>query len=435
MHHLYEVVFESQSMWLKVQAVGDPESDHPALPMLQARFGGTTKDQYEPSFSTPFRLSERSQHIHNWEDIKDSLLSGWDDHEFQLAESPYPWCDTLSDGCDCHATKGRLDAAYCSGFGLRNETDRRTNKSYNARHCNYIRGLEKRIADRDQARRQENDRRAPAPSPQGVAAIVPSHIVPPTVDEIDAARAAAINKVDRLAAQRYYCQIEGRYHPCSEQVKQRLMADAVGTVEQPGQLPREARRTVMSSMDAMLAHWREQHQASECAEKVVRGEPDMPEILYKYIPRHLIGSGAPDSLRATQLHALNDDMECSVTTMNTDEEMDTLQFLAFVRSKLREHLGMEPEWEDLLRRSLLYGDLRLSTFIQDYLTPHVGVVSFSTDPLVPTMWAHYSRNTGIVVGYDTEALRSLGFALRPMLYSEMAPAYRPRCVCSSVCCC
>ena len=425
MHHLYEAVFESQSMWLKVQAVGDPESASPALPMLQARFGGATKNQYEPSFSTPFRLSERSQHIHNWEDIKDSLPAGWDDHEFQLAEGPYPWCDTLSDGCDCHATKGRLDAAYCSGFGLRNETDRRTNKSHNARHCNYIRGLEKRIADRDQDRRQENDRGAPAPSPQRVAASVSSRIVPPTVGEIDAARAAATNKVDRLMAQRYYCQIEGRYHPCSEQVKRRLMADAIGTVEQLGRLPREARQTVMSSMDAMLAHWREQHQASECAAKVVRGEPDMPEILYKYIPKHLIGSGAPDSLRATQLRALNDDMECSVTTMNTDEEMDTLQFLAFVRSKLREHLGIEPEWEDLLRRSLLYGDLRLSTFIQDYLTPHVGVVSFSTDPLVPTMWAHYSHNTGIVVGYDTEALCSLGFALRPMLYSEMAPAYRP----------
>ena len=55
----------------------------------------------------------------------------------------------------------------------------------------------------------------------------------------------------------------------------------------------------------------------------------------------------------------------------------------------------------------------------------MGVVSFSADPLVPTMWSHYSRNTGIVVGYDTEVLRYLGFALRPMLYSEMAPSYRP----------
>ena len=122
---------------------------------------------------------------------------------------------------------------------------------------------------------------------------------------------------------------------------------------------------------------------------------------------------------------LNDDMECNVTTMNTDDQMDTLQFLTLVQSRLGQYLGITPEWEDLLTRSVRYGDLQLSTFIQDYLTPHVGVVSFSTDPLVPTMWAHYSRNTGIVVGYDTEALRNLGFALRPMLYSEMAPTYRP----------
>ena len=425
MYHLYEVVFESPSMWIKVQAPGDPDWDLPAFPMLQARFGGTTKDQYEPSFSIPFRLSERSDHIYNWEDIKDSLPAGWDNHEFRLAEGPYPWCDTRSDGCDCHANKGRLDVTYCSDFGLRDETDRRTSKSHNAWHFNYIHGLEKGIDNRDQARGRENDRRTPAPPPQEIAANMPRRIVPPTVDEITAARAAAVNGVNRLVAQRYYCQIEGRYHPCSAQVRLRLLADALETVEQLTRLHQAARRNLMASLDAMLDHLRGWHQSNECAEQVVRGKPDIPEILYKYIPRHLICSGAPSSLRTTQIRALNDDMECSVTTMNTDDEMETLQFLTLVQSRLGQHLGITPEWEDLLTRSVRYGDLRLSTFIQDYLTSRVGVVSFSTDPLVPTMWAHYSRNTGIVVGYDTEALGNLGFALRPMLYSEMAPTYRP----------
>ena len=425
MYHLYEVMFESPSMWMKVQAPGDQERGLHVYPMFQGRFGGKTEGQHEPSFSIPFRLSERSDHIYNWEDIKDSLPADWDDHEFRLAEGPSPWCDAMSDGCDCHATKGRLDAMYCSDFGLLEETDRRTSKSQNAWHFNYIRGLEKGIANRDQARRRENDRRTPASPTQERTASVPRRTVPPTEDEITAARAAAVNKVNRLMAQRYYCQIEGRYHPCSERVKLRSTADAVGLVEQLGRLPQVTRQNVMASMDAILAHWREQHQSNECAEKVVRGEPEIPEILYKYIPRHRIGSGAPNSLRATQLRALNDDMECSVATMNTDDQMDTLQFLALVQSKLGEHLGITPEWEDLLTRSVSYGDLRLSTFIQEYLTPHVGVVSFSTDPLVPTMWAHYSRNTGIVVGYDTEALRNLGFALRPVLYSETAPTYRP----------
>lgn len=425
MYHLYEVVFESQSMWLKVQAVGDPQRDHPALPMLEVRFGGTTKDQYEPSFSVPFRLSEQAQHIFNWEDIKESLPAGWDDHEFRLADGPYPWCDALSDGCACHANKGRLDVTYCSDFGLIEETERRTNKSQNAWHYNYIRGLEQGIANRDQTRRREKDRRSPALPPQEGATPKPSLDAPATPDEIAAARADAVNRASRRAAHRYYCQIEKRYHPCSEQVRLRLLADAVSLAEQLALLGQAARRNLMASMDAALDHLIGRHQSNECAEKMVRGEPDIPDILYKYIPTHLIGSGAPNSLRATQLRALNDDMECSVETMNTDEDMDTLQFLSLVQSKLGEHLGITPEWEDLLTRSVRYGDLRLSTFIQDYLTPYVGVVSLSTDPLVPTMWSHYSRNTGIVVGYDAEALRSMGFALRPMLYSEMAPTYRP----------
>ena len=157
----------------------------------------------------------------------------------------------------------------------------------------------------------------------------------------------------------------------------------------------------------------------------MRGEPEIPATLYKYIPKNLIGKGAPDSLRATQLLALNDEMECNVTTMNNSEQVDTLAFLALVQSKLEEHLEITIPWEELLERSNSYGDLRSSTFIQEYLNPRVGVVSFSTDPLVPTMWAHYARNTGIVVGYDTEILRSMGFELRPMIYSEIAPTYQP----------
>ena len=425
MYHLYEVIFESPSMWMKVQASGDPERDQPVFPMLQARFGGTTEDRFKPSFSLPFRLSERSEHIFNWDEVLDSLPTGWDDHEFRLAEGPYPWCNTLSDTCDCRAGKGRLDATYCSDFGLHEETDRRASKSQNAWYPNYIRNLQKVIANREQNRRREKSRAAPAGPRRGA----PSHAFatgePPSHEEIAAARTHTINRTNWLMTQRYYCQIEGRYHPCSDQVKQRLLADAVGLIEQLRRLPKDTLRTMMASIDALLNHWRRQHQSDECAQKAVRGDSELPEILFKYIPRHLIGSGAPNSLRATQLRALNDHMECSVTTMNTDDQLDTLQFLALVQSKLGERLGITPEWEDLLIRSLTYGDLQLSTFIQDYLTPHVGVVSLSTNPLVPTMWAHYSRNTGIVVGYDTEALRSLGFALKPMLYSETAPTYRP----------
>ncbi len=119
-------------------------------------------------------------------------------------------------------------------------------------------------------------------------------------------------------------------------------------------------------------------------------------------------------------------MECNVTTMKGSDDEDTLAFLKAVQSKLERHLGIAVDWEELLTRRTRYGDLRLSTFLQEYLNPRVGVVSFSTDVTVPTMWAHYARNTGIVVGYDRDALRALGFELRPVVYSELAPTYSPQ---------
>ena len=182
---------------------------------------------------------------------------------------------------------------------------------------------------------------------------------------------------------------------------------------------------VRSQIGSIAEFWLRRQQAEECAQRSLWGDADIPAILYKYIPRERIGKGAPDSLRATQLLALNDDMECNVETVKGSEQEDTLAFLAVVQSRLEEHLGIAVPWEELLTRSLSYGDLRLSAFIQEYLNPMVGVVSFSTDILVPTMWAHYARNTGIVVGYETEALRDLGFELRPVVYSEIAPRYQP----------
>ena len=151
---------------------------------------------------------------------------------------------------------------------------------------------------------------------------------------------------------------------------------------------------------------------------------EIPEILYKYVPRERIGCGAPGSLRATQLLALNDDMECNVIATKGGDGKG-LEFLRSVQDKVKEHLGVDVSWEDLLSRWVRYADVRLSTYVQEHLNPRVGVVSFSTDVLVPTMWAHYARNTGIVVGYDRDALKALGFELRPVLYSEIAPAWEP----------
>ena len=108
----------------------------------------------------------------------------------------------------------------------------------------------------------------------------------------------------------------------------------------------------MQATGHIAVHWLQMYQSEECAQKYVWGDVEIPDILYKYIPKELIGVGAPNSLRATQLLALNDDMECNVTTMKGSEEEKTLEFLALVQSKLKEHLGIKVPWEELLRRSL-----------------------------------------------------------------------------------
>ena len=391
---------------------------------LESRFNGTDHmvDGYQPV--TPFRLSERSQHIGNWASVVDRLPEGWDHDEFHIAGTPYAWCEALFQDCDCHAKKGRLDMAYCSDFGLHDEIEKRKRKSENIRYVNYIKGMEQAIANRDQAQRKE---RVKSERPGPNRSVVPGEVhrekaggVPRRgPDELT----RAIKVVNGLIGQGFYCSIHGRHHPFGEQAIRKTMASLIVASAQLSTWDKPDRSLAM--LGTIGAHWLRTYQSEECAQKSVWGDADVPDILYKYIPRERIGEGAPDTLRATQLLALNDDMECNVSTMKDSAEEETLAFLRLVQTKIKEHLDIEVPWEELLTRTLRYGDLRLSTFIQEYLNPRVGVVSFSADILVPTMWAHYARNSGIVVGYDTEALRALGFELRPVVYSELAPNYNP----------
>ena len=342
--------------------------------------------------------------------------------------TPYPWCDTLSSpDCDCHGSKGDLGLAYCSDFGLHDETDKQARKSQNVMHINYIRRLEENIARHDESRREKRLQREQRSLPRGA---VPIGAMPAERDPdhrvLTNAPAHAINEVNRLVTRGFYCSIEGRHHPYGHQAIRKTVASLTAACAQISTLGgAEAAELPMSTIGPIAAHWLQMHQSAECAQKSVWGDVDIPGILYKYISKERIGKRAPDSLRATQLLALNNDIECNVTTVNSSEQGDTLAFLAVVQSKLKGHLGVAVPWEELLRRSIRYGDLTLSAFIQEYLNPLVGVVSFSTDILVPTMWAHYARNTGIVVGYDTEVLSALGFELRPVVYSELAPTYEP----------
>ena len=151
---------------------------------------------------------------------------------------------------------------------------------------------------------------------------------------------------------------------------------------------------------------------------------DVPGILYKYIPCSLLEHGCPNSLRSTQPPALNDVMEGNISTMKNDPKLDRDEWRVKLSDALKRDGFLLPP-EELKRRLNLYGDPRISTVIQDYLAKFVGVVPFSTDPLIPTMWAHYAQNSGFVVGYNTQIMRTLGIELRKVLYLELAPVYDP----------
>ena len=307
--------------------------------------------------------------------IADRLPAGWDDDEFHIVESPYPWCETLSDNCDCHGAKGRLDAAYCSDFGLHDDTDKRTSKSENVRHREYIQSMEERLTGLDESRRKERLERERRSPPRGEV-IFEANPEERSGEQrsITGPPAVAIEGVNRLVARGLYCSIHESHHLYDDQAIRKTMARLTAAYAQMATLNEANRAVAMSNMGDIAAHW----------------------------------------------------LQILVITMKSHRQEDTLAFLAMVQSKLEGHLGIAMPWEELLTRSLRYADVRLSTCIQEYLNPQVGVVSFSTDILVPTMWAHYARNTGIVVGYDSKALSALGFELRPVVYSELAPMYRPQ---------
>ena len=416
---MYEAVIGNSRAWLKLQA--SCTSAESAV-LFEYHFTGA---EYTPANGerpiTPFRLSERAHHIHNWSSVADRLPSGWDNEEYRVIETAYPWCETLADACECHGTKGRLGLVYCSDFGLMGEKEKRARKTPNIRHEHYIREMEERVSVRDAQVLEERRLRAQnaQPAEANRPAPVPRLQILPGVGGTEA---QALEWVSRLAAQGLYCSIDGRYHAFSEQAIRNTAARVAATTRQFSGWGDRDRRVVEPRMGDIAADWLRVSQAQECAERSLRGDVEIPKILYKYIPRERIGAGAPNSLRATQLLALNDDMECNVIAMKGGDGK-SLEFLREVQARVLEHLGIEVPWDELLLRWQVHADVRLSTYVQEYLNPLVGVVCFSKDITSAPMWAHYARNTGIVVGYDRDALKALGFELQPMLYSEIAPVW------------
>ena len=164
----------------------------------------------------------------------------------------------------------------------------------------------------------------------------------------------------------------------------------------------------------------------EWVRQQLQGMQELPDLIYKYIPYQHLDYGLPTVLRATQPSSLNDVMEANISTASEGKVTDRDAWYELILERLRDTFGHDILSDDeMKRRKNLYGDPRVSTIIRDYLSGHVGVVSFSDDPKILTMWAHYSKNSGFVIGYRTAVMRELGVDLRRVLYSELAPTYKP----------
>lgn len=423
-YHLYETIISNDLFWFKLQA--SCWSSRQAAGFMEIRFSGTrytTADGHRPV--TPFRLSECSGEITNWEPIVERLPENWDEHEYVIERYPQPWCETLSEDCNCRSS-GR-DIVICSEYGIQQETEKKKERTRNASHDFIIEEMETRIEENDEAQRRKRSGSVSGPGVSGnkVAFAYPRVPVGQGADiSHPGVPLAAMAKINQMKTTGFYCDIHKKHHSYGEHPIRRTVASLNAACESMSDLDESSRRSHMSQMVSVTEYYLWKFQVEECAHRSAWGNADLPEILYKYVPRNHIGNGVPNSLRATQLLALNDNMEGNVITMK-DFNQPKLDMLRKVRENLKEYLDVDIPWHELLEESLTQGNPRLSPYIQRYLNPLVGVVSLTTDMLVPTMWAHYARNTGIVVGYDTEALMKLGFELQPVVYSEIAPIYRP----------
>ena len=136
------------------------------------------------------------------------------------------------------------------------------------------------------------------------------------------------------------------------------------------------------------------------------------EVLYKYVTSKRVLTCLPEvgdgTLRATQPAALNDPFECEVSPAfaRADQLAEDVE-IAEVLSSLN---GATPISDAKVREARSkYGSLFLRELLVSQLSQRYGIVSFSSDPRHLLMWAHYTRDgSGFVIGYQVDALRSLG---------------------------
>ena len=423
--HLYEFIISNGHVWIKLQISGI--SARSAAVFVESYFNGLFFVSEDGRQSvTPFKLSQCSDYIANWSGEVSELPDGWNSSEFSIERYPYAWCATLADDCCCDV-HGIVHGAVISSYGSEHEVAKKDEQTKNAWYEHRIAELETRVVGNDEAQRIERTRQEKesgenrskstfvyprAPIDHGSDSYSPC--IPVEV----------VTSLNQSLHTGFYCSIEKCHHSFSDQTIRRTVTSLNLACDQMRGLGPDDRKSSMSHLPLVAKHYLSAFQSEECARQAAWGNKELPRVLYKYIPRERLYQGAPNSLRATQLLSLNDPMECNVITMK-DVDQSKIDMLRSIQKAFRDYLNTDVTWEDLLVNSIRNGSPRLSTYIQTYLNPLVGVVSLSTDCCDPTMWAHYADNAGVVVGYKTEDMQKLGFELQPVVYSEIAPIYRP----------
>ena len=146
-------------------------------------------------------------------------------------------------------------------------------------------------------------------------------------------------------------------------------------------------------------------------------------LLFKYVSTERamtclpeIGDGA---LRATQPAALNDPFECTTKKkfVETDREAGNRK-LALTLTEIQPRNPVTEE--DVEEARDRHGSLYMGELYRQQLSTRFGIVSFSTNPLHPLLWSHYTQDgSGFAIGYKAEVLKSLttaGVQLQPVRY-------------------
>ena len=164
-----------------------------------------------------------------------------------------------------------------------------------------------------------------------------------------------------------------------------------------------------------------------------------PMLLYKYMTEDRalaclpeVGDGA---LRATQPASLNDPFECHIAKkfIEKDEEEGNADF-AHILTRLNPRTPMTAGQVAEARKR--HGSLYMRELLALQASRRFGIVSFSSDPLHPLMWSHYTIDgSGLVIGYCAEKLRELGgaeeclfevkYGIKPALIADYIVAVKP----------